>query len=470
MRRAALTLACVVAACGTEPMTTPPDASPHDAGAPDAGARDAGRAPVCGNGICEADAGETYLSCIQDCRGHDDFCGGPGTEGCDCNSSFEPDDTAFAQDDCLEADMLCVPWDRIAPRDNVVLPLQTCVRTCEHDTDCGTNDDGSGRHCVEQSLELFGVEARIGRICVDHLAERDEYCGASKTTDVRIDAEGAEVKTSDDIVGCEDDAVCLLDPVRTLNPDEGVCAHLCGRPSDPPCPSRAPYCNPNQLVVGTSTAGLCTRGRLTLGAPCGAQGSRDHAGFDRRCDVDGPPLTCRAMEPSGPTICIEACDARSAAGCASTDATNPVECVEVDALSGEGVCTHTRVSNHPDTCDGDGAFEHGRVGYFVQTASVSLAWCVDRLPSTYVISAVDLAGERVLEGDNCRTSPAGRFRCPEPMACIGVEGDGVCLLGCDPSGDPNYCGVGLPALGITSTTTACVRTSTASDDGLCGSD
>ncbi len=454
------------------------DSGPNNT-TPDAGMRDGGGGggPVCGDGVCEngmngtEDKGERFVNCSMDCPAPD-FCP-DGTEGCECSSTFTPGDTSFGQDDCVDADNLCIPWDVLSGRGmEVMLPDQTCVKTCATDADCGAN-----RFC--KNMDFQGASASVGSICVDRLAGIDEYCGASKNTAVLVTNEGADVKTDDEQVGCAGDAVCLFNALGELNPDEGACVQLCGRAGDANCPAEFPYCNPGLLEVDTSTAGLCSVGRLGFGAWGGFTEDPNLAGFASICDqADPADLVLLGLQvigiPAG--VCIEECNSGGTSpdqNCVSTDATNPVECVVLDAATGDGVCIHTNVEQLPDTCGGGGSYGNGRTGFGVVfgDARIPANWCVDRLDPVLTVSSLSTAGQLSSQGDNCAARPLDEYRCPDPTLCAGDgAGNGVCLVGCSIVNDPTYCEDTLTALGLPTSMATCVMTGTSTVVGLCGGD
>ncbi len=473
MKRSPLLLVtfCLYACSGDEPA----DVTPRDSGADrDGGADNPDAGPYCGDGVCDA-PDESFVNCLADCPTVE-ACP-EGQEGCNCTSSFTPGDTAFEAGDC-EAGMLCIPWDVLSERgQEVVLPNQTCVKPCTTDAECGMTVGGDPRHCV--NMDFQGASASVGRICVDELAELDAFCGGSKNDEVLVNTMGARLRTLGTQVGCAGDAVCRFNLFDTLNPDEGACVQPCGRAGDAACPTAFPYCNPIGLAVGTSTAGVCSVGRLGFGSPSNWTEQDDTAGLTTFCDADTAAdivvLDLNVLDIPA-FLCVEECNEGGTspdAPCVSTDATNPVVCQVLDADTGDGVCIHGDADSFPDSCGGDGAFGNGRGEWGVQFGdddAIPANWCVDRLDPLLLPSAFDSAGNLSTQGDDC-----GRdldvFRCPEPSFCAGDgQGGGLCLTGCLLQEDPTYCEDAHTALGLGTTNAGCVMTGTSTVVGLCGGD
>lgn len=456
------------AACSGDPVVerAPRDAGPPDGGAlRDAGARDGGAGPVCGDGVCDLEAGERFVNCPPDCVPIHDC---DGQEGCACQSTFVAGEPAFHRDDCVDEDHLCIPWDDLSGRgDEVFLPTQSCVKTCERSSDCGMNDEGDPRVCV--AMPLPGVSAQIGKMCVDRVAEIDEYCGPSVNWSIHVTTPDARVKTGDEQVGCPPEAQCVLNVLRTLNPDEGVCLQLCGRPGDDACSSAVPYCNPGALEIGTSTVGVCSAAPLGLGSLCEPFDDYDRAGLTARCDrAAAAPLRCLAIEGVEAGVCVEDC--RIGEPCRSTDPNHPVECNVVDPATGAGVCAHG-VGSFLDRCEGEGAYDRGRVPLTVEvgTASASVTWCTDRLRFALAPGFLDADGRFLSEGDNCLERTLDPFRCPEPTTCRPTDADtGACLAGCSLLEPPDFCRDVSVVLGFTSTTARCLMTMSSTVVGYCG--
>ncbi len=457
------------------------DSGPGSTGR-DGGFPDGGGGPVCGDGICQdgmdgrPDGNESFINCSADCM-RPDFCP-DGTEGCECESSFTPGDTAIGQDTCMDADNVCVPWDVFSERGtDVMVPNQTCAKTCTTDTDCGMTEDGDPRFCV--NMDFQGASAPVGRVCVDRLAGIDEFCGGSKNTEVLVNTMGAQVLTGDEQVGCAGDAVCRFNLFDTLNPDEGACVQPCGRAGDAACPTEYPYCNNIGLGVGTSTAGVCSVGRLGFGSLSNWTEDPDKAGLTTFCDADAPGdivvLDLNVINIPA-FLCVEECFEGGTTPdepCVSTDATNPVECRVLNAETGSGVCVHGNADSFPDNCGGDGAFGNGRGEWgvqFGQTDPIPANWCVDRLNTLLAVSSFNSMGMIGTQGDNCG-SGLDQFRCPEPTFCAGDgQGGGLCLTGCSLIDDPTYCEDAHTMLGLGTTNAGCVMTGTSTVVGLCGAD
>ncbi len=448
-------------------------------GAPDGGrgapamdaqpARDAGfEGSYCGDGTCDPD--ESWVSCGVDCPILHHCVS--GEEGCGCTSSFARGDAAFARDDCIDSDNLCVPWDVLSGRGmEVMIPAQSCVKPCTVDADCGRTDDGAPRACT--AVEIPGAPIQLGSICVDRVAELDAFCGTSGNTTVLVTTEGARVHTPEALVGCAPDAVCLLNTFDTLNPDEGVCVQACGRAEDAPCPAASPYCNPVGLEIGTSTAGLCVPHRRGFGAWCDLD-DPERGGFATACDAAGPArLQCLDLNvigiPAG--VCFEECNEGGADPDDACDATDPdqgIACQVLDPTTGDGVCVHTDVALDRDTCAGLGTEGEGRVGFGVVFGDerIPARWCVDRFAPSLAPARFDASGAIVTTGDFCGENPLDAYHCPEPSLC---SSDGVCFVGCALA-DATYCDGALATLGQTSTTATCFMTNTSTVVGVCGGD
>lgn len=462
--RIAPCLALALAACAGDAPDLGPSA--RDGGVRDAGFRDAGfERPSCGDGICEDP--ERFVTCPADCPP------GPhcshGVEGCPCSSSFALGDDEFALDDCMDADNVCVAWDLISGRGrDIMLPAQTCVKRCTRDSDCGRTREGEPRYCV--NMDVPGVPARVGSICVDRIAELDEPCGASVNVSIHTIAVGARVRTPNEQVGCPRDTVCLYNAADTFEPDEGVCVQPCGRPDDARCEDAHPFCNPVALEIGTATAGVCGQ-RLGFGA--WSLSTEDEPRFTSLCDRGGP-ARLRALSLEGINLpiglCIEDCNEGGTdpdQPCVSTDPTNPVVCRVLDASTGDGVCVHSGVDLDLDTCAGRGVHDLGRVGFGVVFGDQRIAanWCVDRLPDPLRPALVDTTGAIVIRGDDCKAAPLDLFRCPEPSLCSGAR---ECVAPCVLGGPATDCQDALMTLGQASSSAVCVAAGTSTVVGVCG--
>ncbi len=462
--RIAPALSLALAACAGDASDLVPP--PRDGGVRDAGFRDAGfERPYCGDGICEDP--ERFVSCPADCFGHP-YCM-DGVEGCDCSSSFTLGDDDFVQDNCADADNVCVPWDLLSGRGiDMAFPAQTCVKRCTRDADCGHNDHGGPRRCVD--MDVPGVAARVGSICVDRIAELDEPCGASLDNAIHTATPGGRVRTPDEQVGCPRDTVCLYNANDTFEPDEGICVQPCGRPGDARCEGAYPYCNPGVLEIGTATVGACGR-RLGFGA--WSLSTEREPRFTSLCDRGGPAsLIPFSLSPLGipASICVEECSVGGAEpdrACASTDPTNPVVCRVLAPDIGDGLCMQSGVDLALDTCGGRGVYGLGRVGFGVTfgAAQIGVQWCVDRLPEPLRAAVVSAGRVVVGAGDDCAAAPLDAFRCPEPSLCTP---SGECVVPCTLQGPPSDCVDALAMVGQTSSTAACVVAGTSTVVGVCG--
>lgn len=445
----------------------------------DAGVRDAGGSDPCGDGVCDSAAGEDFISCPVDCPPPDNC--PDGEEGCECNSTWTDGDPAFLQDDC-QADLLCVPFDNLSGRTaDLNGPLQSCVRPCVTDTDCGMNDDGSPRFCVD-GMEYPGSSAPVGMICVDSIAAQDEYCGASRNVTPRLT--GVEAQTGSNMVGCGGDAECIFGVFQDLNVDEGVCLQFCGQDGLPNCPTENPYCNPN-LFTTTATdgtqlpLGICSVGQLGLGSWCGSE-NPNGAGLTGLCDtadtVQGE-VVCVGL---GITLgnCMELCDTTAnppAQPCSNTyPGLGDYYCVDGLLNSGGGICFVPDAQAFPDNCGADGGLGLGQLPLTLTQEGDSL--CVDRLGPAHNPGTVTSMGQLMGEGDNCQ-DPAddmSGYRCPEGTVCFGTQTGGSCLAGCSrgPMADPTYCEGLLTDLGLGTTNATCAEIPPFMDPtvGLCGGD
>lgn len=323
-------------------------------------------------------------------------------------------------------------------------------------------------------MDVPGASPAVGKICVDRLAGIDAFCGGSKNAEVLITTEGAQVRTPSEQVGCADDAVCVFNVLDTLNPDEGVCLRPCGRDGDEECPPAFPYCNPVGVLVDTSTAGLCSERRIGFGSLSAYRVGPHRAGVVTACDAAAPELVTLDLEPIDipAKLCVEMCNeggSQPDVACVSTDATNPVVCRVLNANTGGGMCVHTNAGAFPDTC-GDGTSASGRGAFgveFGQQDPIPAAWCVDRFEPALAPSALDLAGEVIVDGHIC-DGGVKPFFCPEPTHCQAIDTRGRCLVGCALGGEPTYCERTLRALGLPAGDARCLMTGTSTTDGLCG--
>ncbi len=437
--------------------------APSDAGSRDAGARDAG--PYCGDDVCsdgcggQEDFGERFVNCSLDCDS-DRYCG-PPLEGERCDSTASLQDPTLRQDNCLEADHLCVPWDRFAGREDAFFePLHSCVKPCESHFDCAAS-----RSCV--SINYPGAPVEIPGFCVDDLAPPGKYCLASRMHSVRL-ASGERIAAhgNDEIVGCEGAARCVLG-AASIRPDEGVCMLPCGDPDDPACPAASPHCA--VVDVGTATVGACVEGPLGLGALCDVAEDPYRSPRLTPCDATGPAeLYCLPLLGLPAGVCVEDCGPGDP--CVSSDATNPVECRVVDATTGAGVCVHTNTDGVLESCEGPGAYGNGRRTTRVTLGvdRVEATWCTDRIRPLLTVGAIDTSGATVDIGDDCRRLPLDPYRCPASTRCIEREDQAQCLVEC--ALDADDCAADLASVGLPATNATCLATGTSSVTGLCGGD
>ena len=389
-----------------------------------------------------------------------------GTEGCPCD---------FAIDDC-EDDLVCVPWDLaagISPDDpNLSGPVQTCVQPCADDDDCGDNDDGSPRRCAET---FFAESSGVSRICVDELAEVDEFCGFSRLSVSRV--RGIDrLGTPGRMVGCSETELCVPFGVNHL--DEGFCLDLCLESAD--CEAPTPYCNP-LIPTDTPTVslGICSTSQKGVGALCGTA-DPNKAGYTELCD--GSSAT-----PDN-TICLLGGDVglvefEGRLGICSTLCNDAIPCTAVDPVLGPtscsepylslvpgqplvGVC-NTGCTEFPETCGGTGALAAGRQCTELEDI---VNMCVDIVPPTLAVGEFDNTGTLNVDiGDDCLAeSGAASVSCPAGTQCIFFDApdgtlQGRCLFGCR-LGESEICDT---LLNTSSSTCAAVLTSTV--NGICRS-
>lgn len=428
MIRVAVVLMGMGTACAESNEAPIRDAGPatsSDAGVlRDAGTRDAGL--WCGDGICQnglrrmPDIGEDCIVCPADCPGHcwEDL------EGWDCNSTYREGDTSFHEDNCRPGmNLSCIPWDVLSGRDDLNGPLQSCVKSCETDDDCGVDGFGDPRHCVG-GMEYPGSPVEIGKICVDRLADVDEWCGPTFNVTPRL--AGVESRTGHEQVGCKDDAVCAFGVVRDLNPDEGVCLYLCGL-GLPPCPGDRPFCQ----------NGVCTDAQREAGTWCGPRDD-DEAGLTRQC-IDAECTDVGLDEG----LCLVPCD---------TATTAP------EACDPPRVC-----SNFPDDCDATPA---GVDRLCLDLPEGQGSVCADRRGPLLNPGQLTSTGDVVRYGDDCTL---GVEQCPEPTTCVPVPtGGGTCLVGCTLTS--TTCAEALAPLGLPTDAAACVPFEHDPSRTYCGGD
>lgn len=401
----------------------------------------------------------------------------PGTEGCACTSNLGPNDTMFLQDDC-EADLLCVPFDLISGRQDLTGPVQSCVKPCSTDADCG-----SGQTCAPSG---YGEETGVGSICMDRIAGFDEFCGYSRGLTSRVP--DVTLETSGEIVGCEAGYECFIGTFGDIHPDEGLCLATCEANED--CPASTPYCNPG-VFTGTSSTGEqisignCSTGKFTAGSICGS-GDPDKVGFSSGCDnsADTPDNTfcvpIGGLTPDGYGICMTICDNGAQYGpCTGSEPDGtPQFCSGGFFTSGAGVCT-SGCTNYPDACSGDGEFGNGRfcMSYLADDEMNPVGICMDRRDPILVPSTFDADANPVSQGDNCfgQGGSLAFTQCPNPGHCEIIDfqqGVGLCVFGCGETGTATSAAYCDTALGTTGTAT-CAQAFTAggqpvTDQGLCG--
>lgn len=352
-----------------------------------------------------------------------------GTEGCACTSNLGPDDTAFLQDDC-EADLLCIPFDLISQRTDLTGPLQSCVKPCSTDADCGT-----GQTCAASG---FAEETGAAFICTDRIAQYDEFCGFSRGLISRVP--DIDLETRGEIVGCPDGVTCAR--FGFVHPDEGICLNFCEDDSE--CTGlNLPngdfdYCNPNVFTTGsTGTIGTCSLNKIGQGGLCGTEG------FSRRCDTADdatPNLACFGTPglPEDTGLCVALCNATDEPCRPLDEGGGEQSCVLTPdvfnpASAFRGLCGSSCTGNFPDTCTGMGSEGVGSycAGPFAFPDSDSFTFCADR--STPVFNAGDFnsQGQAADLGDDCIVNgEAFSYRCPEPAFCLDDGTRGICIVGC----------------------------------------
>ena len=374
-----------------------------------------------------------------------------GEEGCECTSTFVvPDSTAFAVDDC-EAGLLCIPWDDLSGRNDLTGPVQSCVRPCQTDADCGTNADGTQRACVDSA---FDMATGAGRICVDAVVEDDVGCSFSKL--------GASLATGIDellqpgrMTGCRDGTVCQNLTLGFVHPDEGICLNFCDADADCTQPE-TPYCNPqvfSRTVDGeTVGVGVCNESRKEIGALCGSEieGSQ---GIVTGCDTStttpvntfcipgglvGLPL------PDGLGVCNAVCN--DDFPCEGVDpALGPTTCSDTYLTLGDlsiGVCG-TGCTAFPNDCAGDGPLGAGR--FCAGAGGVEGAdFCMEVLPPPLEPGVIQGGIINQNAGGNCLEPDSTSFMsCPQGSTCFADNNGtrGWCFFGCSlaPDADPEVC-------------------------------
>lgn len=425
--------------------------------------RDAGSTPVCGNGICEPPV-EDFRNCVADCPPP-----GPcpdGTEGCACNSTWLEGQRFFPQDDC-DPGLECLPWDLLTfDIGQLTGPVQSCVRQCASDAECG-----AGRRCAPSAI-FEQVPGFGGRICVDDVVGPDQWCGGSRLTTPRIP--GVPIRTGNRMVGCQGLAQCVTG-VADAHPDEGVCLQLCNRPNDPPCQAPTPYCNPNLFGDGV---GVCSVARLGVGAWCAFSQDPDDPSLTTLCDnSDATPgeVVCVGLGISR-GLCLELCDTTAnppSQPCQNADPNlGPHYCVDGLLQNGGGICFTPDCNVFPDTCQAPGSEGLGQFCLVLTQESDGI--CVDHLGPPYQAGSVDTMGNLQQMGDNCQdpSDDLAFAKCPDGTTCLGNQAGGSCLAGCsrDDPMSAQYCSSLLMSLGVPSMNAVCADVPPFMDPsvGLCG--
>lgn len=407
--------------------------------------RDAGPS-VCGDGLCDSAAGESFRTCPADCERGPGDCPA-GTEGCACSSSWTPDSPAFARDDC-DPTLVCVPWDDLSGRGpELTGSVQACVKPCTADAECGPN-----RRCSD-AFEL--PPGQTTRICVDRLAEDDAYCGGTRASTSRLP--GVRLRTPRAMVGCRAGATCFVSLADDTHVDEGICLERC-TPGQASCPRALPYCNP----VLADGFGVCSEGPLRPGAWCGPA-SDAHAGYTARCaqstDAD---IVCVGLGIER-GLCMEICNDNS--GCRTPSPENPYYCVEGLLQNGDGICMSSGCDNFPDTCTGSGSTGAGQ--FCLELTEDRDGLCVDRLRPPLAATGLDGFGMVVAPGDDCQVGELAFAQCPEGTMCIGVSaGSGVCAAGCSLN-QAGACGPLLMSLGLPAQDAVCGDLFQDGQSGIC---
>ena len=358
------------------------------------------------------------------------------SDGLACRSSFTSTSTFFARDDC-EVGQLCIPWGMLAQDQRLTGPVQSCVRPCTVDADCGQNSDGSNRYCVNAG---FTRESGAERICVDALAEPDRYCGYSRLTTSQIP--GVAIRTPGGMVGCRPGMDCIQRFFNDVHVDEGVCTKLCTDSSD--CIGTGlPHCNPAAVQEPFNgvpvDVGICSDRVRGIGALCGTD-DPSSTGYSTRCDTSNqtPPgtmcvpgqLNTLGLElPEGLGVCGTVCNAERP--CGSDPALGPMTCSDLFlTLAGEsiGLCG-SDCSNFPESCLGPGGRGAGR--FCGPAAAAGAQFCIDVEPPTLQPGEIVNGVRNEAVGDNC-LSGANVLSCPQGSTCISnTEGTrGWCYFGC----------------------------------------
>ena len=364
-----------------------------------------------------------------------------GTEGCACQwagGAVVP----LRQDSC-DADLLCIPWDILSQDPTLTGPVQSCVRPCAMDSDCGTNADGSPRFCRESG---FTEASGAARICFDEVAEADEFCGYSKLTDSRMP--GTAVETAGRMIACPGGVPCQ--PFSFVHVDEGICLNLCTDSDD--CDDPRPYCNPNFFTATSSIGeqvpiGVCAEGQKQVGDLCGSDDPA-RVGFTTECDTSDEAVPNTLCLP-GITIGLPSLPIPPATrGVCTTLCTPELPCQGADPELGATTCSSQYLpialgmsntsgvcgsgcSSFPNTCAGDGTTGAGRfctnadgVSFGGPTATGS-AFCVDVVPPELQPAVIDDGVADLDAGDDCLAlDTTAVLSCPRDSTCTGIQAAG----------------------------------------------
>ena len=391
-----------------------------------------------------------------------------GTEGCACNWVPGPD---LVQNDCDQG-LICVPWDTVFADNRLVGPVQSCVRPCATDSDCGTNADGSQRVCRESG---FTPESGIEFICYDEESGVDQFCGYTKLTPSQIP--GLPLETAGRMVACPNGVPC--EPFNDLHIDEGLCLEICAESDD--CPEERPFCNSGLFTTNstvTPTVGACSAARLGPGDLCGSD-NLDELGLTTQCDTSStavPNTQCLpgfvvGLDPlaDGFGICTTLCTAT--VPCESEDPVlGPTTCstpyVPLVDGSSAGVCG-TGCTAFPNTCTGDGKLGAGRfcAGGFDESSF----FCMDIVPPTLAPATLEGGLLDPNSGEDCLTANTTNIlSCPAGTVCASAQGTarGFCIYGCSTAAgaDPDLCS---RVLGTDTTTVSAFCAQNVEETGFC---